>query len=149
MRAAAYHRPEPASGCITGPAVSSMISCGLAVASTTKKKSGPRPAQAVPSFKSLASNVVVIASCSFALDAFVRSVSCAAFILSAAETLAVVSAQKLQMTRAIGSDHSRTKFMRIPPPLLGGKLILMSATQHCQTDGRHEVAKNLKLWYSY
>ena len=52
--------------------------------STAKKKSGPRPIQAVPSFRFLASNVVVIASRSVGLADLARAMSCGAVDLSAA-----------------------------------------------------------------
>src|SRR5262245_48324793 len=85
MRADAYQRFEPASGCIVGPAESSIINCGLLATSNAKKKSGPRPTQAVPSCKSFASKVVVIASCNLGPAVLVSSTSCVAFILSAVE----------------------------------------------------------------
>ena len=52
--------------------------------STAKKKSGPRPIQAVPAVRSLASNVVVIASRSVGLADLASAMSCGAVDLSAA-----------------------------------------------------------------
>src|SRR5450432_1916694 len=83
MRAAAYQRSEPDRCCICGPGVSSMTSSGCAVASVAKKKSGPRPAQAVPSFSSLASKLAVIASRRPPLLDLARSINCGADSFSA------------------------------------------------------------------
>ena len=52
-----------------------MSSEGCEGACVAKKKSGPWPAQAVPSFRSLASKVAVIASRRPALLDFARSIS--------------------------------------------------------------------------
>src|ERR1700722_948257 len=84
MRAAAYQRLELASCCICGPRASSMKRAGFAGDSRAKKKSGPRPIQAVPAFRSLASNVVVIASSSAGLADLASAMSCGAVDLSAA-----------------------------------------------------------------
>src|SRR5260221_13700335 len=63
MRAAAYQRSELARDRSCGPGAPSIKSCGLEFDSRAKKKSGPWPAQAVPSLRSLASKVAVMAVC--------------------------------------------------------------------------------------
>src|SRR5271165_946676 len=84
MRLTAYQRLELASCCICGPGASSMKRAGFADDSMAKKKSGPRPIQAVPAFRSLASNVVVMASRSVGLGDLASAMSCGAVDLSAA-----------------------------------------------------------------
>src|SRR5271155_370341 len=84
MRAAAYQRLELASCCICGPGASSMNRAGFADDSMGKKKSGPRAIQAMPAVRSLASNVVVIASRSVGLADLARAMSCGAVDFSAA-----------------------------------------------------------------
>src|SRR5271154_5706570 len=84
MRPTAYQRLELASCCICGPGASSMKRAGFADDSMAKKKSGPRPVQAVPAFRSLASNVVAIASRSVGLADLASAMSCGAVDLSAA-----------------------------------------------------------------
>src|SRR5208283_396999 len=54
-------------------------------ASVAKKKSGPRPAQAVLSLNTFASKLAVIASCSPGLLDLARSMSCVAFNFCATE----------------------------------------------------------------
>src|SRR5450755_3045011 len=84
MCAAAYQRSEPASGCIRGPGASSMKSEGCDGACVAKKKSGPWPAQAVPSLRSFVSKVLVTASRRPGLLDLARSINCGADIFSAA-----------------------------------------------------------------
>src|SRR5580704_13951411 len=84
MRAAAYQRSEPVRCCICDSAPSSMTRNGCVAASIAKKKSGPWPAQAVPSFRSLASKVAVIAFCRPEGLDFASSINCRADNLSTA-----------------------------------------------------------------
>src|SRR6266849_9300347 len=84
MRAGAYQKSEPAKCCMGGPETPSITSDGWEGASTAKKKSGPRPAQAVPSLRSLASKLAEIASRRPALLDLARSISCWADFFSAA-----------------------------------------------------------------
>src|SRR5712692_2445587 len=84
MRALAYQRSEPANCCILGPAAASMTSAGFEGASVAKKKSAPRLIQALPSLRSLASKVAVIASRRFGLFALASSISSRAVDFSAA-----------------------------------------------------------------
>ena len=78
--------PELASGncVIAGPAASSMISVGVEAASTAKKKSGPCPAQAVPSFRSLASKLASMLARSSGLCALASAINSGAPSFSAA-----------------------------------------------------------------
>jgi hypothetical protein len=75
---------EFANDFISGRGAASISSCGFDLDSTAKKKSGPRPAQAVPSFNSLASKVVVIASRNPGPGVFASSISWVAVDFSAA-----------------------------------------------------------------
>src|ERR1700730_15859247 len=84
MLAGVYHRSEPDRCCICGPEASSMTREGCEGASMAKKKSGPRPAQAVPSFRSLPLKVAVIASRRPAGLDLASAINCGAFIFSAA-----------------------------------------------------------------
>src|SRR6266852_1222621 len=84
MCAGAYQKSEPVRCCIDNPEAPSITSDGCEGDWTAKKKSGPRPAQAVPSIRSLASKLAVIASRRPALLDFARSISCGADLFSAA-----------------------------------------------------------------
>src|SRR4051812_20872381 len=75
MRAGAYQRLVPASAVIAGPEASSMNNSGFAAASVAKKKSVPCPTQAVPSFRSLASKVALIAEANPGLDALAMAIN--------------------------------------------------------------------------
>src|SRR6266446_5307803 len=83
MRAGAYQRVEPANCCNCGPGASSMTSDGCEGASVVKKKSGPRPAQAVPSLRSLGSKVDAMASRRVGLLDLASSISFGAVNFSA------------------------------------------------------------------
>src|SRR5258707_15839802 len=85
MRAAAYQRSELARDRSWGPGAPSIKSCGLEFDSRAKKKSGPWPAQAVPSLSSLASKVAVIASRRAGPGIFASSMSWGAGDFSAAK----------------------------------------------------------------
>src|SRR5712692_6625794 len=89
MRAGAYQKSEPAKCCMGGPETPSITSDGWEGASTAKKKSGPRPAQAVPSLRSLASKLAEIASRRPPLLDLARSISCGADLFSAAKAEAI------------------------------------------------------------
>src|SRR5215467_2862007 len=109
MCAATYQRSEPASGCICGPGTSSISSSGLDVACKAKKKSGPRPAHAVPSFKSLASKVDAIDSRKEGLADFANSISCFAFIFAGAEI------QELAKKKSAKQQKARSTIKRLGP----------------------------------
>src|SRR6516162_3205498 len=133
MRAAAYHRFVPASLCIRGPADPSTSSSGSVCASTAKKKSGPRPAQAVPCCRSLASKVEVIASRSLGLAAFASSTSCEALDFSAAEVLKA-SPSKAAIA-ASRFKRSATEIME-PPRSAAWGFILWGAEKRVKRDAR-------------
>src|SRR5260370_8920281 len=84
MRAGAYQRVEPANRCNCGPGAPSMTSDGCEDASVAKKKSGPRPAHAVPSLRSLGSKVAVMASRRLGLLDLASSINWGAVNFSAA-----------------------------------------------------------------
>src|SRR5215831_6037481 len=84
MRAGVYQRSDPENCCIWGPGEPSITSWGFGWLWTAKKKSGPWPAQAVPSFRSLASKVEGMASRKLGLADFASSMSSVAVSLSAA-----------------------------------------------------------------
>ena len=84
MCAGAYQKSESARCCNGGPEALSITSEGWEGDWTAKKKSGPRPAQAVPSFRSLASKLAAIASCRPPMLDFARSISCRADFFSVA-----------------------------------------------------------------
>src|SRR3954463_4775683 len=84
MRADPYQSWVSRIRSIFGPAASSITNDGCDADSTAKKNSGPRPDQAVPSFKAFGSNVAVIAACSSVLRAFARAISSVADFFSAA-----------------------------------------------------------------
>src|ERR1700720_1098327 len=84
MRALAYHRSDLPSWRICGPGASSMKSAGLEVAWTAKKKSGPRPVQAMPLLMSFGSKVARMASCRSGLLEVAGALSCGAVDFSAA-----------------------------------------------------------------
>jgi hypothetical protein len=75
---------------------SSMTRDGLADVSKAKKESGPWPTQAVPSFKSLTSKVVVIASRRLGLFAFAKSINCCADRFSAPRDEATATNRKME-----------------------------------------------------
>src|SRR6516225_1473337 len=108
MRAVAYQRFEPASGCIVGPAASSMINSGLASASRAKKKSGPRPAHDVPSCNSFSANDAVMASRSCGLAALANAISCVASSFSSAEALCG-NARKQPTARSDAQNTGRNR----------------------------------------
>src|SRR5258708_24126673 len=109
MPADVYHRSEPGRCCMGGHDSPSMISDGCDDASVAKKKSSPCPDQAVPSFKSFASKLAVIASRKPALFDLARSISWGAVILSAAKA-AVISERHKITSRCIAHTtiQSRT-----------------------------------------
>src|SRR5215469_5268232 len=85
MRAEAYQRSDPARCCMRGPGAPSIINCGSEATLVAKKKSGPCPLQAVPSFNSFESKVAVMAFCSPGELDLVSSMSCVAVSLSTAK----------------------------------------------------------------
>src|SRR5260370_10787500 len=91
MRAGAYQRVEPANCCNCGPGAPSMTSDGCEGASVAKKKSGPRPAQAVPSLRSLGSKVAVMASRKLGLFDLASSINCGAVNFSSANADAAMA----------------------------------------------------------
>src|SRR5690242_4733244 len=102
MCADAYQKSESARCCIGVDEALSITSDGCEAACVAKKKSAPRPAQAVPSAKSLAVKVVAIASRKPELLDLARSISCGADLLSAAD------AEASRQTESNKSLHIRS-----------------------------------------
>ena len=97
-----------------------MIREGCEGACVAKKKSGPWPAQAVPSLRSLASKLAGIASRRFALLDFARSISCGAVSLSAA------------ITGAIKQSKSSARFLMAQILYRAGRIAGVGRSSHLQ-----------------
>src|ERR1022692_2087872 len=97
-----------------------MKSAGFEGASLAKKKSGPRAIQAVPSFRSLASKLAVIASRRLGLFDLASSMSCVALDFSVATAGAISNRTRMPTSPNRGRRHIESVLLSSSPRFLRG-----------------------------